>query len=359
MPVNKNQHYVPQFYLRYFSYQGNSKQIGVFVPDACFSHPTTKIADECTLPYFYGKDGELDKEIKTIEDKAAKLLPQICATNTVPRRDSEHHSFLVFYAMLSMQRTALAAETVLESNKFIEEQLQPDPNEAFFKSFFDFSREDAIKLKLRVAFELYTVLMDLEIKLLVNKTAIPFVTSDSPVTMYNQLAEAKKALVPSYGYACLGIQLFFPINPQYCLIFYDSTTYKVGNRKDRVITVMDEKDIFDINRLQMLQCAKKVFFNHDLGKRELAKLTSSLTKHPRKNLSENNVADFLDNGGQVHKESLYVSSKPETRVKMALSFIKSITPHQSWHHDRANTRKAVSRLLDELYASLEVTHFML
>jgi len=352
MPINKNQHYVPQFYLRYFSYQGNNKQIGVFVPDTCFNHPTTKIADECTLPYFYGRDGSLDEEIKKIEDRASKLLPQICMTRILPARNSDDHLFLAFYAMLSTERTSLAAQTVLESNKFIEEQLQPDTDNEFFKSLFDFSREDAIKLKLRVAFEWFSILVDLGYKLLVNETDIPFITSDNPVTMYNQLAEVKKALLPSYGYGSLGIQLFFPFSPKCCLFFFDSTTYKVGTRNDQVVTVSSEKDIFEINRLQMLQCARKVFFNHELGKQELGKLVLSLTKFPRKRLSKNSVADFRDDVGQVHKESLFVSSKPETRVKMALSFIKSTTPYQSWHNDRANTRKAISKILDEINASL-------
>ncbi|MDA3844285.1 MAG: DUF4238 domain-containing protein, partial [Candidatus Kapabacteria bacterium] len=56
----KNQHYIPKFYLRNFSYQRNNKQIGVYTLKNNLFIQTGKLKKQASKNFFYGSDGEVE-----------------------------------------------------------------------------------------------------------------------------------------------------------------------------------------------------------------------------------------------------------------------------------------------------------
>ena len=106
-------------------------------------------------------------------------------------------------------------------------------------------------------------LLDLKFKLIRNKTAKPFIISDNPLIMYNQFLEKRNwNFMSNSDYGLKGLQMFLPVNDQYVLMIYDSEIYKVGNKKDKIIDMDDEKCIDQLNILQVLNSSNIVNFNH-------------------------------------------------------------------------------------------------
>lgn len=63
MSANKNQHYVPQVYLRAFSEDNNGKSISVFLIEAEKEIQRAPIKSQCSSDYFYGEDLVLEKNL--------------------------------------------------------------------------------------------------------------------------------------------------------------------------------------------------------------------------------------------------------------------------------------------------------
>lgn len=64
------------------------------------------------------------------------------------------------------------------------------------------------------------------------------------------------------GYACRGLQLFWPISPTHSILLFDRAVYKVGRADHgvRVTTLANERDIAQLNSLQVLNAHENVYF---------------------------------------------------------------------------------------------------
>lgn len=76
---------------------------------------------------------------------------------------------------------------------------------------------------------------DLKVKLLINTTVTPFITSDHPVIRYNQFLEMRRHPGGNAGLAAKGLQVFLPLSPKHMLLFYDDWVYKVGGRSQEML----------------------------------------------------------------------------------------------------------------------------
>ena len=72
-----------------------------------------------------------------------------------------------------------------------------------------------------------------------NENKNPFLTSDNPVVRYNSLMEKFAWEFGSYtGNGWIGVKIIIPLNYKYSLIFYDATTYKIGNNKEKFVGLL-------------------------------------------------------------------------------------------------------------------------
>lgn len=246
MKISKNQHYLPQFYLRQFSNQLTRKQIGLYNLKGLYFIPNAPIKTQCSEDYYYGKDGELESLLAQIETVLAPVIQKIVNTLLPPKYNSIEHWQLLLFIVLTIQRNPQKHIPQLgvqdKINTILKNENTPLGSELYTNS----SKIDIIQNSFKFI-ELYRMMCgDLKYKLVVNKSDFPFITSDFPVVMYNQYIEKLKKQKIVYsgtktGYATKGLQLILPLTSTVSIIFYDSEIYKVGDNKKNLITIHDSK----------------------------------------------------------------------------------------------------------------------
>lgn len=316
----KRQHYVPKFYLRRFSYKNNKKQIGVFNTKTLFFFETAKLKTQSYKPYFYGKDGTIENAFKPVEDKASQLINKISRDNYAPQKQTEDYAILSFFLILSNLRNLATSEKINQSEDNFKKIIEGHGN---LMKGYDFSIKNAVGFGLSMIIEAILFSLDLEFKVIVNKTSIPFITSDNPVVKYNQYLEYRKWPGGITGFTTLGIQYFLPLDPQTMIIFYDPWTYKVGERKQKVIDVNSTTEISDLNLLHFLNCNETIYFNHQTGKEEILNLFEKSKKFEKANIAKTKEQPMIYENGYIKpNSSMIIISFSDCKIKLNLSFIK-------------------------------------
>jgi len=87
--------------------------------------------------------------------------------------------------------------------------------------------------------------------LLINKTSLPFWTSDNPVALYNPIDYSNKSGI---GFAVRGIQIHLPINSELLLLVLDPTSYNLSAVK----IIKKPEQITDENEIQLYNATRFV-----------------------------------------------------------------------------------------------------
>jgi hypothetical protein len=138
MPEYKNQHYVPQFYLRAFSFDGgkstallNLKQNKVI--------SAGKIVGQCSEDYFYGRNPEVEKDLSaSLEAPASKVIADIIKSGTLPKPYTEDYAALFIFGLFQHGRTLYASK---EGTEFFQAFVEPNVKQLMLKSG-EFTSED-------------------------------------------------------------------------------------------------------------------------------------------------------------------------------------------------------------------------
>lgn len=302
----KNQHYLPKFYLRNFSYKKNLKQIGVYNLNNKVYCNTAKLKTQGSKNFFYGHDGVIEDALADIEGKLSKVIRQVL-NNDLPRKETTDYFHLLNFVILTYLRNPIAIESVRESNKKIREEFlrkmpKEMPKEKFDEAFPSIEHSSAIALSQLK--DVMSVTTDLEYKLLINKTDTPFIASDSPIVRYNQHLEEQKHYRGKIGFGSLGLQIFIPISPDITIMLYDSKTYRVGDKKKKHLEINDIESINQLNLLQVLNCTDTLFFNEKISEYYIKSLAAKSKKHQRGNQikvsSLGNIAMSLSVGSEIN-----------------------------------------------------------
>ncbi len=265
--ITKIQHFVPQFFQRYFSIENNGKTIGMFNVNNGIFRESTEIKTQLYEDYFYGKSGELEAWLSELESKSAPIFRAMWENESLPPYKSiSQQDMLHFLIVLDIRNpirfnNLKSFEELIENtkSKIRDGNIPPNLIEIFNYLRTERGKIDSLKSVVKIVPEM----VDLKYKLIKNISNRPFIISDNPLIIYNQLLERKKSLVISQrGYGQKGIQMFLPLNDKYMLIVYDSNIYKVGNRNDKVVLIDDILSIDQLNILQFLNSTETLCFNH-------------------------------------------------------------------------------------------------
>ena len=236
----KNQHYVPQFYLRYFSV--DKKNVGTYILESEQNIPSAPIKGQASRDYFYSDNMEMEKILSNLESCAKKVLDKIIAAPTEPL-SKEDKNTLFDFTVIQLGRTKVPASRV---NQWYEERARSLP-EVFSKMSTDTGGDQGESLKdligepppfpakysVAAHDQIRDIMRDLSVKILVNKTDKSFITSDNPVAKYNQFMERMGQ--EAYGLGARGLQIFFPLSPQIGVMYYDPKCYKLGYKKKEYV----------------------------------------------------------------------------------------------------------------------------
>lgn len=264
MPEKKKQHYVPKLYLKFFSNFNEKTYIGLFNLRTSLYVESASIVGQNQENYFYGKESDIEDAFGDLEDKTCKIMQEIIQTYNLPPKDSDDYCLLLEYVMYQLKRTKLSAlknENLL--NQLTKMQLKNRfvPTNEILETKIEYEYPSLAGLV--IVPDLISAVSDLKCKLLINKTKESFMTSDHPVTKWNQFLNQRKYPEPRTGLAMKGLKLFFPISPNIILAYYDSEIYSIGN-EDIVVEIYNPKDVWILNFIQSINCNEVVFFNQEI-----------------------------------------------------------------------------------------------
>lgn len=313
MPVNKNQHYVPQFYQRRFSDDG--KNIGVYVVDQLKAIPQAPIKSQASADYFYTSDTEkpenVEKAFSGIEGIANEIMQKLDANPRTPLSEEDSFSLYVF-TILQLGRTLSPMEDTREManmmlRKVIKAQVEisktsDNPALADYKDISDddidsitLTDEAAKKLTLGSCLQMLPACIDLKCKALINETVTPFITSDNPVCLYNPFME--KMNYPLNGLGARGAFIYFPLSPKLALLIYDDTVYKVGNRKQSFAELHNPNDIQELNKLSIVNCNQVVYYQPSFTNTSALERLSSANKPIREQAPVQDISGVMEGSG--------------------------------------------------------------
>lgn len=323
MAEYKNQHYVPQLLLRKFTTDNINVQTYVLKINKLIEKADIK--SQCSEDYFYGSDGEIEKAFGVLEGQVGKLLDDIRPVSVEALTDEEVHQIRLF-VLYQYQRTLHAAEDRnRELNLMIRNIFEGD-------SRFEDVNWDIIKAKLnqpqlvnlQVAAGIMPVILDLDIRILVNEKKDDFIISDNPVVLHNQFIEHHE-IFRNYpagaGLATKGALLFLPVSPKAQVMFYDPTTYFVGKKR---LLGLSKTDVLTLNRLQMINAFECVYcLDINSVGINIEKESRNHARMKEKYSSKVYKSKLLNKPG-TEKSELLMLRHPRVKIDKKLGFLKVI-----------------------------------
>lgn len=280
----KNQHYVPCFYLRKFSTDERQRCINLFNQQRNLFKKNVSIRDQASRDYYYGDDGKVESHLSEYESIIGEAFHRTLESEKCPGSWSEDYfNFLVFCNLTDLRSPVREKIYNQMTNSAIQEMLKMNERFKGIANKYEFTRTDSSIYSLRYLLELVELCSDLHLKVLVNSTNHPFITSDYPVARYNQYLEQRTPHTAITGYGFVGLQIFAPISPRLMLFFYDYDVYKVGKSLTNTVHVTRAEDIDQLNILQFVGCLSNTYGNESYKQEYAERLNKCSAKYSKAN----------------------------------------------------------------------------
>lgn len=329
MQITKNQHYIPQCLLKFFSREdGKQRKTNIFdIPRNSFRYGQT-IKNICSQNYFYDRDNVVENILsEKIETPAAPLINSIVHHDTTVLDSPENWIHLLRFVATLLSRTPKAMDKM---NSSIQTYIQSFSRELLRLNGMDSRKADEVRLKINDEAPLISaltlqgyyasiLLTDLKFHLAINKTDMDFFIGDHPVFRYNWLyRDLNDPQVTSFG--AQGLQLFLPLSPQLTLCLYDPKTYKYG-AKDKFLTyIHDVKDVEILNSFQAINSKSFVVF---LDCKSETNIKSMIRHHGNKQLhTEKSIEYEIDIVGDEAARTRHIVWSKQLRIGTMPSFVK-------------------------------------
>ncbi|MCI9140976.1 MAG: DUF4238 domain-containing protein [Lachnospiraceae bacterium] len=257
----RRQHYVPKFYLRNFSESKKSVGIYLFKEKKIIEHGS--INDNLWKEYFYGEDAVVENKLADYEGKWDDIISAIIETEKLP--DTNRDLVLIrYFILISSARTLKRGNQINNDYTSLTKKLLEVEEPELFERVTN-AGEDGFFVKMNypalpfiyAAQQCLPLVIDLKIDLLINRSAIDYVTSDNPTIFYNQLFREKN-LSRGFGWGEYGIQFIIPISPRIAICMYDSEVY---NMKEKILC--SDSTINKLNELFLNNSDELIVFMYD------------------------------------------------------------------------------------------------
>jgi uncharacterized protein DUF4238 len=334
VPKKINQHYVPQFYFRLFSRDG--KHVHSLMPKSGRLIHDAPIKGQCAKYDFYG-DGSAEGALSQIENDhavALRSLIEIAWSETPPDLTPEILATTWQAVALQHSRTELAAELHAETAEAMatesftrylmaapgiknRDQLVSMMKGASAKVAF--SRSVAAIQNVVFALENWLLISDLDFVLLRNSTDYPFVFWDSPVVFVNSYCRnvTQRGVL---GLQTPGLQIFFPIDSDTMIVFFDPATYRRPSTSG-IVDLIHESDVSQLNALQLHNHTRSIYFADKVCSEYVTELWGAHRKTVQKPQSR-----FVHRDGWLidgkPRDGLVQMFNPQPNIRLDLTFIQ-------------------------------------
>ncbi|MFA4837161.1 MAG: DUF4238 domain-containing protein [Dehalococcoidia bacterium] len=283
-------HFVPQFYLRWFSLNG--KQIDGYNIQTETWFSGASIRNQCYQHKLYGGDNKLEDAFSEFEAEVAPVLKNLIVCCKLPDSQSQYWISIIQFLAFQHLRTEAAksiADCMIQTtvNGLIDESPNTDRK---LLDELQSGHNQSMHMVLRSSPQFAYGISDLSALLLIAPKNEFFLTSDNPVFLYNQYCEDIKGFGVC-GAFCVGLQVLLPLSPNTCLLLYDPSVYAISKKmKDRKLFI-EKGDVFWVNTMQAVGAHKLIYFNPQMSKTTIRSVVNSSLKHRRFNTVKLNKAD--------------------------------------------------------------------
>ncbi|CDO04312.1 hypothetical protein BN988_02866 [Oceanobacillus picturae] len=318
----RRQHYVPKFYLRNFSQNDNS--ISTFNITNSKYIKNASVKNMCQRNNFYGDDAVVEEFLDIeIERRAAKIIKRIIDTNTIPDFETEFEEYehLIAFLLVTEGRNLKSADSADHFADTIAKVMleeHPDFNEIELDKF-------SVKLNhpanqtIGIALSSTPLVLDLQPVIIVHKTSRKFITSDNPLIRYNNFYIQRNYHGRGSGYATRGLQLFFPISSEKCLLLYDSLIYDIPDKVNHTLFLNKAREVDYLNELFYLNAYNNVFFSERIKEDYIRKIYLRNRNTPKVSDLEREVQFF--NSTESDGQLISITNNRVTK-KIKLPWIK-------------------------------------
>lgn len=251
MPALKNQHFVPRCHLRPFTLDGEGVAINLFNLARRRAIPNAPVKNQCSADYFYGKDLHYEKRMQVIEGLYAAAVSRVSVAGyTVTSEDFE--VFRAFWVLQHLRTEAASRAFAAMSDEVVDSTGAPEQ--------FRTSVTEAVQLVMPAVPEMVSVVADLKVCLVRNRSAIDFFTSDDPAIYTNRwyLRQGHERL-GAPGLAKSGTICLIPLAPRLLFMAYDGDVYSLPVTNGWV-DIKSDSDARMLNQQQLLTAMANVYF---------------------------------------------------------------------------------------------------
>lgn len=344
MASKKNQHFLPQYFFKYFS--SNKKTINLILRKTGKIINNASIKGQCSKNNFYGEE-KIENLFSKIEGEHGRILRRVLALKSFQdfknyvndydpdiQNDIEiNPDILTLLQVVLFQRSRTEYEAKKSNESFAKMykeiflshlEAKEEVELLQYKEKFDISINEtaSVLMLVELAFESTPAILDMGIYILKNKTDTEYIFSDSPVVLYN------KAYKDIKGHGVLGLQspgllVFFPISPDTCLLLVDEQKYQGELLGNHYFHVTNKFDIDNINKLQLHHSLNAIYFSDNLPEKYIKKIWRQQKSSFVDLLGKFHQADSFDEYGNKTGELLHMYEE-QIPFEMGLSFMKAI-----------------------------------
>lgn len=288
------------------------------------------IKGQCFKDYFYGRESQMEHALGHVEGAGLGVIRRMLRQQCTPPYGHGDRGDLMFYLCVQQQRTAYVADAMNDAMdvmmKRILHRTKDVPLDDLAKVKINFREPGVFAVSL--AGMNFWLLGDLGWRLVRFDTKASLLTSDHPSILYNQLME-HIGPTTSTGLACKGLQYYLPIGPKHCLLLYDRTCYRVSCSHEHGLHVStEERDIEQLNRLQLVSARDNVYFGADVENVEEQFVNAKPLR--RQALNRHMIVPMPKEGNRMSE--LIGHSRIDVQTKLHLSFVHVTTKAKQWRH---------------------------
>lgn len=267
------QHYVPRMHLRKFAATDSTSRVCATDSTSrvwVFDKPNERqflsgfdnIAGE---DFFYDpadfEDPEIESLLQSVEQKSGGPYKKLLNEGSLLSLTRKERMRMGLFLAVQFNRTRERRNALVDSGGQTKEALKEKgiaefiPDEEFeqlgTEEFARTLQNDTLKENSAKTGEIF---LKKNRTLLVNRTGTPFWTSDHPLCLHNQ-----RDFGPFRGSLDIenqGIEIYFPLSPEYMLVLLDSEDFEGVYSK---MPVLDERIVKNTNSLQVSQSNRQIF----------------------------------------------------------------------------------------------------
>ncbi|MGR4865081.1 DUF4238 domain-containing protein [Caulobacter sp. LARHSG274] len=254
MADNKNQHFVPRCHLKPFSLDGAGLAINLFNLTRCQAIESAPLKHQCSRDYFYGKDPLLERAINTVENGYVEGLRRLL--ERTPRIDPVVNISLKRFIYLQQMRTEAASRSAaMMAFAMLDVPGNDLPRPSLKEAMFE-----GVQAAMLAYADTMSIVDDLQLCLVRNRSNTPFITSDNPAVLTNRWHHSdERTQGRSFGAKTAGAIFVMPLSPSLLALLFDPDVYAVAQRRG-VVDLIHNVDARALNQHQVLNCAANLYF---------------------------------------------------------------------------------------------------